>query len=60
MQVSEKWLTLLDHVGTGVTWQRLSGDSGFWRWVPRICCQYQAADITASECADDKKSGESY
>ena len=48
MQVPEKWLTLLYYVGTGVTWQRLSGDSGFWRWVPRICCQYQAADITAS------------
>ena len=57
MQVPEKWPTLLDHVGTGLTWQTLSGDSGFWRRVPRICCKYQTANITANWCADDIKSG---
>jgi len=38
MQVPEKWLTLLDHVSTSVPWQRLSGDSGFRRWVPWLRC----------------------
>ncbi len=38
MQVSEKWLTLHHHFGTGVTWQKLSGDCGLWGRVPRICC----------------------
>ena len=48
MQVPKKRLTRLDHVGTGLTYQRLCGDSGLWWRVPRISCEYQAADITAS------------
>ena len=59
MQVPEKWLTPLEHVSTGVPWQRLSVDSGVRRWVPRLRCQYQAAYIAASKDADCKKSGAS-
>ncbi len=52
MQVTEKWLTLLNHVGAGFSWQWLLDGSRCRRWVPWICDQYQAAYITASNDAD--------